>query len=119
MEMVLEDGYEKLDNGIRAAIGDQKSRDSIFVWRDELDSYYQRMHAFPELDPSEIFRELAAFSARASEIRSYCVRMGSRASTTFRTQEVDYFLSEVDRQFRSWSRVVTVRGQEIALTGSL
>lgn len=95
------------------------SRDSIDAWRDELDGYYKRMQCFPDLDPSEIFQELAAFSGRASEIRAYCVRIGTRAATSFRTQEIDYLLTEVDRQFRSWSRVVTVRGQEISLAGGL
>lgn len=119
MDLVLDDVCDEMDSVVRQRVGDQKSNDLVFVWRDELDGYYKRMHGFPELDPSEIFRELAAFSARASELRSYCVRMSSRMANTFRTQEIDFFLQEVDRQFRSWSRVVTVRGQEIALTGSL
>lgn len=116
MELVLDDPRLGLPV-VSSETSRNTSKDDITLWREELDSYYKRMQDFPDLDPTDIFRELAAYTARASELRGYCVRIGSRGATTFRTQEIDYFLSEADRQFRDWSRVITVRGQEITMAG--
>lgn len=74
------------------------------------------MRAFDALDPVSIFKELAAISARASEIRAYLVRAQTRAASTFRTQEIDYMLQECDRQFKTWSRVVSVQTLDWEMT---
>lgn len=83
----------------------------------ELDGYYEEMKTLGEL-PDVVFLKLAAWSARASEIRSRCVRQESRKMQAFRTREIDPFLEEVDRQYRFYSRIVSVRGQEIQLEGN-
>lgn len=89
----------------------------IAAWRSEIDGYFETMRKFEGMDISEVFMSLAAFSARASEIRTLLVRDQSRASNGFRTQEIDPFLNEVDRQFKLWSRVQAVTELELRLAG--
>lgn len=83
----------------------------------EVDSWYVAMRGFGEHDPSDIFMTLAAFSARASELRTQVQRSDNRRLTAFRTRELDPFLEEVDRQFRMFSRVQAVRDMEFRLSG--
>lgn len=78
----------------------------------ELDGYYAQMREFSSVEVTEILMALAAFSARASEIRSVLVRNENRRAQTFRTKEIEPFLEEVDRQFKTWSRLISVRQQE-------
>lgn len=112
-ELELQDSASRL---VAAAV---MQPSDVTGWRAELDHYYISMQQFQQFEPDEIFMALAGFSARASEIRSHLVRQQSRASAAFRTQEIDPFLAEVDRQFKLWSRVVTVRGQDIEMTGKV
>jgi hypothetical protein len=86
-----------------------READLIRAWRAELDSYFARMRNFAALEPDEIFKELSAMSARASEVRGYLVRSQTRLSNTFRTQEIDFFLTEADRQFKLYSRITAIR----------
>lgn len=88
----------------------------ISGWRDELDHYFLSMQQFAQCEVDEIFMTLAGFSARASEIRSRLVRMQTRVSQSFRTQEIDPFLEECDRQFKLWSRVQAVREMDFKLS---
>lgn len=77
--------------------------------RAELDGYYKEMRDFDTIDPGEIFKKLAAMSARASFIRSKIVRRNQGPDVSnFRTKEIDPFISEVDRQFKVWSRYLSV-----------
>jgi hypothetical protein len=89
----------------------------ISGWRDEIDHYYLSMQQFEQCETDEIFMSLAGFSARASEVRTRLQRMQTRAATAFRTQEIDPFLEEVDRQFKLWSRVQAVREMDFKLSG--
>lgn len=86
-------------------------------WRVELDDYYETMRKFQAIEINDIFMALSAFSARASEIRSLLVRDQSRAANGFRTQEIDPFLAEVDRQFKVWSRIQAINELEVRLSG--
>lgn len=86
-------------------------------WRQELDAYYVRMRDFGTIETDEIFAELAAFSARASEIRGWLIRSQTRATNSFRTQEIDPFIAECDRQFKLWSRYQAVREMDFRLSG--
>ena len=92
-------------------------RNGIAAWRNELDAYYETMRKFEGMDISHVFMSLAAMSARASEIRSLLVRDQGRSANGFRTQEIDPFLSETDRQFKVWSRVQAVTELELRLAG--
>jgi hypothetical protein len=42
-------------------------------------------------------------------VRGYLVRSQTRLSNTFRTQEIDFFLTEADRQFKLYSRITAIR----------
>lgn len=85
--------------------------------RQEIDGYYSEMGTFDEDSPAIVFRKLAAMTARASFIRTRVVRAEAqnRAFTAFRTKELDPFLSECDRQFKVWSRYVSVLNLESSL----
>lgn len=84
--------------------------------QDELDDYFREMKEFSGAEPDQVFLKLAAWSARASEIRSALVRQENRRAQAFRTREIDPFLDELDRQFRIHSRVVTIRQQDWEMT---
>lgn len=81
------------------------SLDSI---REELDEYYVLMRAFRQNDPADNLVFISGFTARASQIRSNIVRMTEdRRIQNFRTKELDPFLTECDRQFKVWSRLIS------------
>lgn len=100
MELVL----EQVEN-----TASTREVDLVRAWRSELDSYFARMKDFSVIEPDEVFRELSAMSARVSEIRGYLVRSQTRLANTFRTQEIDFFLQECDRQFKLYSRIMAIR----------
>lgn len=85
--------------------------------RIELDAYYSEIHKFENYDLVTIFQRLAAISGRASEMRSVLTRNESRRGASFRTKEVEPFIDELDRQYRLWSRVQSVRDFEFKLSG--
>ena len=84
----------------------------IESWRKEISGYLEEMRGFQNINVDTILRKLSGFSARASQIRMTIVRTPDKRAQTFRTQEVDYFLSEVDRQFKVWSRVASLMQTE-------
>lgn len=86
-------------------------------WRDEVRTYLHEMQSFDRNTPDQTFMKLAAYTARASEIRSLTFDLDTRANTAFRTKHLDPFIDECERQFRYWSRVVTVQQTEIDLAG--
>lgn len=77
-------------------------------WRTEIDNYFEIMRDFPNMSPQECLVSLAAMTARVSEIRTQIVRLKTVRLEKFRTQEVDFFIAECDRQFKIWSRLITV-----------
>ncbi len=77
--------------------------------REEMDGYYQTMEGFQTGDPRDNLMDLSAFSARMSHARTHIIRNGNvKIATNFRTKELDPFISECDRQFKIWSRLITV-----------
>lgn len=89
---------------------------SVESWKTELGAYFAEMVKFEGMDPAEIFLRLSAFTARASEIRLMS-QNESRRGQSFRTQAVDPFLEECERQFRYHSRVASMRELEWKMTG--
>lgn len=85
--------------------------------REEIDGFFNLMNSFGSLDSSEIFQSLAAFTARASFLRSQIMRLPeNRMMTNFRTKELDPFIEECDRQFKIWSRAFSVQSYEWEMT---
>lgn len=91
----------------------------IEQYRKELDSFYEEMKEFDDSDLGDVFLKLSSWSARVSEIRGYLSRFESKSKTAFRTKEIDPFLSEVDRQFRTFSRIQALRESEYRMDGKL
>jgi len=87
--------------------------------RSEMEGYYREMNTLNGLDPMDVFQKLSAFSARASEIRALCFKVDSRQAQALRTQIVDPFLEECDRQFKIHSRLQAIRELEFRLVGQM
>lgn len=103
----------------QAAVLSPREQETLVVGQlqAEVDSWYVAMRSFGEHDPSDIFMSLAGISARASELRTQVQRSDNRRLTAFRTRELEPALDEVDRQFKLWSRVQSVRDLEFRLSG--
>ena len=87
---------------------EQEPMVDISELRKELDSYFEIMKNFQTGDPRENLMHLSSFTARMSEARGVIIRNpGGKAEQDFRTKEIDPFISECDRQFKIWSRLIT------------
>ena len=85
--------------------------------RKEMDDFYDIMALFQHSDPSENLMHLYAFTARMSYERAKIIRYGTdRSDANFRTKELDPFISECDRQFKIWSRLITVHQMDWELS---
>lgn len=82
--------------------------DLITPFQAEIDQFYSQMSDFNEIDLRGVMATLAAMSARASFMRSQIIRSEGRVAKSFRTGQIDPFLEEVDRQFRTWSRLQSI-----------
>jgi hypothetical protein len=89
---------------------------AISSWRKEILGYLEEMKKFRNVGVREILCTLSAYSSRASEIRMRIVKSSDRRAQSFRTQEVDPFLAEIDRQFKIWSRVASLMQTEWEIT---
>lgn len=87
--------------------------------QDELDGIATAVRAFYIKQPDQIMRECAAYAARLTELCVLLHRVESldRQYTRVRTQQVEKWLAELDRQFKVASRLVEVQRQDIALLG--
>lgn len=85
----------------------------------ELDGVALAIRAFPLKQPDQIMRECAAYGARLTELAVLLSRHESsdRQYLRVRTQQVDRYLQEVDRQFKVASRLVEVMRQDLTLMG--
>lgn len=92
------------------------TRDEI---EEELDGIAAAMRSFSAKMPDQIMREVAAYTARLTELCVLLVRVEShdRQYLRVRTQQVDRFIAELDRQFKIASRLVEVQRQDLSLMG--
>ena len=83
----------------------------------ELDHIAADIRSFPEMMPDQVMRYCSAFSARLTELAVLLHRVEShdRQYTRIRTQQVERFIGELDRQFRVASRLVEVQRQDLDL----
>lgn len=86
-------------------------------WREELSGYLAEMQKFEAMDTTEVFFRLAAYSARAAEMRFQISSGESRRLTAFRTQCVDPFIEMCEFQFRVHSRIQAIREMEFKISG--
>lgn len=89
----------------------------VEAWRTEISENYQIMKVFNDMDPSDVFRMLSQFSARASEIRSIIGEQESRKEASFRIRVIDPFIEECDRQFKIHSRTLATDEMNARLAG--
>lgn len=85
----------------------------IATWRKELLNYLVDMATFKDNSGHvDVLSQISAMSARASYMRELVVVVPTNECKRFRLDEVDPFLKEVDRQFKTWSRIIAVVSQE-------
>lgn len=84
----------------------------------ELDLIAAVIRSWYSQPPDKVMRECGACTARLSELEVllHRVEAGNRQYTRIRTQQVDRFLAECDRQFKVASRLVEVQRQDIDLS---
>lgn len=69
------------------------------------------------MDPSDVFRNLAQFTARASEMRATIAEHETRQEAAFRIKVIDPFIEECDRQFKFHSRILSNEEMIAKLSG--
>ncbi len=83
----------------------------------ELDAIVASIRSFADQMPDQVMRSCAAYSARLTElcVLLHRVETQDRQYTRIRTQQVERFLAEIDRQFKIASRLVEVQRQDLDL----
>lgn len=93
-------------------------QDVLQGFREEIKRYYQLMELFKtRMDLQGILNDLSGISARASSIRNEVIRSKNQQVKEFRIGEVDPLISEVERQFKIWSRIGSVAEMEWKMGG--
>ena len=84
----------------------------------ELDLIATAVRSFHLKQPDQILREVGAYSARLTELEVLLHRVESmdRQYTRVRTQQVERWLVDLDRQFKIASRLIEVQRQDIDLS---
>ena len=85
----------------------------------ELDLIAAAIRVFHRKAPDQVMRECSGYSARLTELAVLLHRVegSNRQYTRIRTQQVERYLAELDRQFKTASRLIEVSRQDIALMG--
>lgn len=84
----------------------------------ELDLIAAAIRVFWKKQPDQVLRECSGYSARLTELAVllHRVEASNRQYTRIRTQQVERFLAEIDRQWKTASRLVEVMRQDIDLS---
>ncbi len=99
---------------LRFGLGD---RDAIQA---ELDDMALAIRAFHLKPADQVLRECSAYSARLSELKVLLHRAEGfdRSYARVRTMQVDVYLLETDRQWKTASRLIEIQRQELFLSGA-
>lgn len=83
----------------------------------ELDAISAQIRFFHLKQPDQVMRECSAYSARLTELAVLLHRAetSSRHYVRIRTQQVDRFLDELERQYKTASRLVEISRQDLDL----
>jgi len=83
----------------------------------ELDLIAAAIRSFSRKQPDQVLRECSGYSARLTEMAVLLHRVegASRQYTRIRTQQVERFLAELDRQWKTASRLIEVQRQDMEL----
>jgi hypothetical protein len=81
----------------------------------EIDEMLTVVRNFWRLEPDMVMKQVAAYSARCTELFVHLQRIEGKDRTysKIRTMQVNPLLDELDRQFRLASRLVEVRRQDL------
>lgn len=81
---------------------------------DEIDMMLRAVRGFWDMEPDQVLQMVSALSARCTEMAIHLHRLeGKREWRQIRTQQVERLLAELDRQFKSHSRTVELRRQDL------
>lgn len=80
--------------------------------RREFDNYYKEMKNFSGLEPDQVFNQLAAWIARAYEVRGQLQRVQNTAARSLVSREVDPLIEACKQVFQIYSRRLTARQSE-------
>jgi hypothetical protein len=81
---------------------------------DEVDAMLRAVRGFWDMEPDQVFHMISALSARCSELATHLHRLeGKREWRQVKTQQVERLLAELDRQFKTHSRIVELRRQDL------
>jgi hypothetical protein len=85
----------------------------------ELDLIAASIRTFHRLQPDQVLRYCAGYTARLTEMTVLLHRAESRGReyTRLRTQQVAKYIDELDRQWKTASRLVEVMRQDLQLSG--
>jgi hypothetical protein len=85
--------------------------------QEELDGMAAAVRAFHRKQPDQVMKEVAAYAARLTELCVLLTRVEGldRQYLRVRTQQVERWLAELDRQYRIASRLIEVQRQDLAL----
>jgi hypothetical protein len=85
----------------------------------ELDAIMLAIRMFHVKQPDQVLRECAAYTARLSELMVMLHRTEGQDRTylKLRTQQVDKYLAELERQWKTASRLIEVQRQDLFLSG--
>lgn len=83
----------------------------------EIDRMLRLVRSFWKMEPDEVMRASSALSARCSElyVNLHRVEGKDRTYRQVRTQHVVPLLDELDRQFKTHSRMVEIRKQDLEM----
>lgn len=97
-----------------AAPGTLGSRDEV---QEELDGIVGAIRQFHIKHPDQVLRECSAYGARLTELSVLLHRVESqdRQYQRLRTMQVQKIIEEIERQFRTASRLVEINRQDLEL----
>lgn len=82
----------------------------------EIDLMLRTVREFWGMEPDQVMRMCSALSARCTELTVHLHRIeGRREWRQIRTMQVEKLLAELDRQFKTASRLLEVRRQDLEL----
>lgn len=86
----------------------------------ELDLIASSIRTFHRLQPDQVMRYCAGYTARLTELQVLLHRVESthRQYTRMRTQQVERYIGELDRQYKVASRLVEVMRQDLVMIGA-
>lgn len=112
-----EGGYVDLtppDVALQLSMGALVSREAV---ESEIDLMLTTLRTFWRREPDERMKMMNAMTARCTELAIHLHRLeGMRQWRQLRTMQVDRLLAECDRQFKSASREIEIRRQDLETT---